>query len=249
MPPRKTKSEPRVERLAIIHAVRTPLNFFVLVVLVVEGALGGLALKSPENVLSIVYLIVAVLVVLVAAVVVIAFAKPELLFPRNTQEGLPQMRRFSQRIAGHWWEAMTPCEPTAISFVTISPNPATGSVRMDGRAYSASGQFAAKWETVTAWVNAGDRKVFYSWKGHHPSHAREPYEGFGEILFDDSLDSGDGLFFDINLSKWASTQKQTTLVRASKEDLQIMRKGSPEAVEALVQQRIPAGGRSASENV
>jgi hypothetical protein len=132
---------------------------------------------------------------------------------------------------------MEPREPTAVSFVEISPNPATGSVRMTGRAYSQAGEFAATWETMAACVNADERKIFYSWKGQHPSLAQEPYEGFGEISFHDSLDSGDGLFLDINVSDLASTRKTTRLVRASKEDLQVMRKGSPGAIKKLIQDR------------
>ena len=108
MAPAKAKGERGDGRVAIINAVRTPLNFFVLVVLVVETGLGGLALKSPSDLMTIVYLMVAVLVVLVIAVVAMAFAKPELVVPQRSEDGSPHVTRFSERVAGHWWEEMVP---------------------------------------------------------------------------------------------------------------------------------------------
>jgi hypothetical protein len=237
MAPDKTKGESRAGSVAIINAVKTPLNFFVLVVLVVEGGLGGLALKSPANLLTIVYLMVAVLIALVLAVVAMAVLKPELVVPGHTHGGSPQTRRFLERIAGQWWEVIEPREPTAVSLLEISPNPAAGNVRMTGEAYSEAGEFVATWESVAAWVNVDERKVFYAWRGRHSARAKEGYEGFGEISFYDSLESGDGVFFDINISDWASTRKMARLMRASREELEVMRNGRPKAIEGLFKKR------------
>jgi hypothetical protein len=135
----KTKVESRADTLAIINAVKTPLNFFVLVVLVVESGLGGLALKSPANLMTIVYLMVAVLLALVLAVVVMAFAKPELVVPGNAHRSSPETSRFPERIAGRCWEKIEECEPTAVSLLEISPNPSTGTISMTGRSYSKAG--------------------------------------------------------------------------------------------------------------
>src|SRR5215468_6443324 len=65
---RRTTQSHTQDRLHIIDAVKTPLGFFVLLTLVVESVLGGLAISDSENRIKIIYLIVCVILVLAGVV-------------------------------------------------------------------------------------------------------------------------------------------------------------------------------------
>jgi hypothetical protein len=73
-------------RLSIIAAVTTPLNFFVLVVLVVEAGLGLFAKTLRENdQITLVLLIVGVLVLLILVVAFLAYVRPWVLTGVRTE--------------------------------------------------------------------------------------------------------------------------------------------------------------------
>ncbi len=77
---KKPKTKKTSSRVAIINAVKTPLGFFVLVVLVVEVALGGLAAKAEgENQLVALYGMLVVVLALIAVVAFFSYRRPEAL--------------------------------------------------------------------------------------------------------------------------------------------------------------------------
>ena len=118
-------------------------------------------------------------------------------------------QEFCDRVAGYWWERITPDEPSALSFVEIRRDPYTNTLKMSGAAFGkAGGKSEAHWESVASCIHLGDRKVFYYWKGSHELHPNEPYEGFGETSFDDPPGIGSGFYSDSNLTDVKSTTKK-----------------------------------------
>jgi hypothetical protein len=78
--PTKAKQQTASSRVSIINAVRTPPGFFVLVVLVVEVALGGLAARTGgQNQLVALYGMLFVVLALIAVVAFFAYRRPEAL--------------------------------------------------------------------------------------------------------------------------------------------------------------------------
>lgn len=72
------------ERQRLIDAIKTPLGFFSLIVLVIESLLGGLALASSGTDRTFMfYAIVGILVLLVLLVAAIAVSKPEALWGKR----------------------------------------------------------------------------------------------------------------------------------------------------------------------
>jgi hypothetical protein len=236
------------ERVAIIDAVRTYLGFFVLLVLVVEATLGTLAARVGEqNQLFVLYGMLSIVLVFVIVVSFFAYKKPDALLrssalPRSERpESGEQLQKFCNDISGYWWERIKPDEPSALSFVEISPYPATGTVKMIGRTYSRLGEASADWDTAASCVNVNERKVFYYWRGWHPSRPNEPYEGFGEISFrgaNDQVDSGVGFFSDTNITDMKSTTKKAVEFRRSSEREVKLMKQNDSVTGDLIKERL-----------
>jgi len=76
---------PQPDRLGVIGAVRTPIAFLTLVVLVVESVLGAVVLTTsgPER-LTIVYIFSGLLILAIAVVCAIAYLRPEALRGKNS---------------------------------------------------------------------------------------------------------------------------------------------------------------------
>jgi hypothetical protein len=124
------KNKEKVDRVSIINAVKNPLNFFVLVVLVIEALLGGLAAQGP-NQLTALYGMFFFLAVLIAVVVFFAYFRPEVVrSQRETERGLQQLRKFSSGLSDYWGESIHPSVPSALSVVEISPDPVTEAIKM-----------------------------------------------------------------------------------------------------------------------
>lgn len=234
------------DRVAIISAVKTYLGFFVLVVLVVEAALGALAVKAQgQNQLIALYGMLFVIAALIAIVAFFAYKKPEALLrsaAADVASDTKSLQDFCRLIAGQWWQRITPDEPSAISFMEIRPDPATNTIRMNGSAYSKSGEPASRWESVASCINLNERKVFYYWKGWYPSRPNEPFEGFGEVSFPGSakqIDSGSGYFSDTNVTDMKSTtRKSFELRRGAGSETQVMLAGDRELISELVRKKL-----------
>lgn len=240
--PSKPKQQQNTDRVAIISAVKTYLGFFVLLVLVVEAVLGTIALQAEgSNQLVALYGMLSVIGVLIVVVSFFAYRKPDALLrgiASHQEQDLQSAQNFSRRIAGYWWERIQPDEPSAISMVEIYPDPATYAVKMKGNVYNKRGELTAFWESVACCINTAEGKLFYYWKGWHPLRPNEPYEGFGEISFNQStdvIDSGMGFFSDTNLTNMKSTTKKSIVFRRCEEqDIHIMRTGKDKSVSELI---------------
>lgn len=223
------------ERVGLVRSVQTPLGFFALVVLIVEALLGVVvaATEGIDRSITIGGMLV-IIAALVATVAFLAYHRPEAL--RGDRPG--SAHDFCDRISGHWWERIRPDDSSAISYVEIRPDPATNTVKMKGRAYSSAGELAAEWESVASCINVSERKLFYYWKGWHPSRSNEPYEGFGEVSFHDSasrVDSAVGFFSDTNLTDMKSTTKKSVEFRRSAEtEITVMRGGDKNSIAEMV---------------
>ena len=246
MPARRPKQK-RGDFAAIIDAVKTPLAFFALALLVVEGALGVvLARTDGENQRIALYGMLFVLLGVIAAVCFFSYKKPEALLRTISAATSPEAEArqdFGSQIKGYWWEHITADGPSALSFVEIRPDLATGAVKLDGRAYTKEGELAATWESVASCINAGERKVFYYWKGVHPPHIKKGrFEGFGEITFREfsgQIDGGDGAFSDTNMSDTTSTTlKYVEFRRCSDGEAQTMQGDDEPAKLDLVRKRL-----------
>ncbi len=244
--PAQSPKQDRSERVAIISAVKTPLGFFVLVVLVLEAVLGAIALQTAgQNQLVALYGMLAVVGALIAIVAFFAYSNPSAL--QRSEESVcssaaQPLLDFSRRICGHWWEYIRPDEPFALSFVEIHPYAAAGTVKMKGTAYSKEGVPVALWESLASCINLSERKIFYYWKGWHPARPTEPYEGFGEISFHQSpamIDSGVGFFSDTNLTNMQSTtRKSVEFRRAMEPEIQAVRHGANTAIAEMVRRKL-----------
>lgn len=241
--PRKQKSP---EWVAIVSAVRTYLGFCTLVVLVVEAGLGGVALKTQgQNQLVALYGMLFSIVAIVAVVSFFAYRKPEILLrtiAANATTEVQSLRDFCSRISGHWWERIEPDEPSAVSFIEIHPDRATSTVKMKGNAYTKAGELVAIWESVASCVNPNERKVFYYWKGWHPSRPNEPYEGFGEMSFHEfsnGIDSGVGVFSDTNVTDMKNTTKKSVEFRRTlAPETQVMQGGNHKLISEMVRKKL-----------
>jgi hypothetical protein len=129
-----------------------------------------------------------------------------------------QARDFSERIAGNWWERVTPAQGTALSWISLRVNLATGTVVLNGRAFDNHGAEFAKWDSVGGSVDAEQGKIFYHWQGYQVSAPEVRYEGFGEVTFretGDRIDHGDGVFFDARLGAGNFTTKSSRFRRST----------------------------------
>jgi len=239
--PKTAKSDSKNDRVSIINSVRTPLGFFVLGVLVVEAALGGLAAKGP-NQLTALYGMFFFLAALIAVVAILAVYKPEALHGRReAAEGPSKIRKFSDDLSGYWWEAVTPAGSSVLSVVEMSTDSLTETVKMKARAYDTKGDLAATWESMASCINLTEHKVFYYWKGRQRTRPNDPFEGFGEVSFYDGLKSGDGVFSDTNLTDLTtSTQRTVNWRRPTDEENQILKSGSEDSIVELVKKRLNA---------
>ena len=224
-------------RAALIRVVKTPLGFYVLMALIVEAALGGLAASTAGQIqLVSLYGLLFIIVALIAVVSLLAYWKPDALV--GSSPAMRQVQDFCGLIVGDWWERITPDKLAALSFVEMRIDSSTGSIRMAGRAYARDGKLAANWETEATCIRASEAKVFYYWKGHIPTRPNERYEGFGELTFHESngrLDRGDGLFSDRSLSNLkATTMKSAVLRRCTEQESRVLIAGESKPISELI---------------
>ena len=188
-----------MNRISILKAVKTPLGFFVLVVLAVEAALGALARRTAgSDLLQILGGMLVVILSLIAVVAFLAYTRPEALVAEAGQDGglAGANARFCTSITGTWWQRLS--DSSHLSYIELCRDSATGTVRMQASSYNEDGDIFANWESVAACVNSNTRTVFYLWKGWYAAAPNEQREGFGHMQFKESLNDGTGLFLDLD---------------------------------------------------
>ena len=84
--------------------------------------------------------------------------------------------------------------------------------------------------------------LYYSWEGKWTGRPDEPYEGFGEILFEDSthdFKAGNGAFSDRNLTdKKSITLKWSSYRRCTKQHVNVMLGSDSKRIGALVREEL-----------
>jgi hypothetical protein len=233
-------------RVSIIRTVQTPLGFFVLVVLVVEAMLGVIAgvSESPATTLTVAGMLV-VLLALIGIVAYLAYHRPEALGGIRAPTGLaaayPELNRFLQGVAGYWWSFRT--DLNSLGFARIVPDDTAGTLQISGRGYDPNGRVVYVWESMASCINLKEKKLYYHWKGWHPASPTEPYEGFGELAFNDSPDGWQSavcMFSDTNLTEVRNTtKKHSDYLRCTEQkEIDIMQGGARERIGALVRERL-----------
>jgi hypothetical protein len=220
--------------VTVIKAVKDPLAFAVLIVLLVDGTLGGLAAKGPNQMVAL-YGLFFFLAVTLIFVAYLAIFKSDLLPGKDqSDEGSAGFRAFSDKISGHWWEIVDSGQGT-LSWVEVTRDPSTQMVKLNGRMYGPEGKLAATWESETTCIKLNERKVFYYWTGKHLVRANEKYEGIGEITFYESLNDANGTFSDANLADLkTATMKHFRFKRMTREEEECLKLGDEKSVSDLL---------------
>jgi hypothetical protein len=148
---------------------------------------------------------------------------------------------FCSRIAGFWWEYITPVNISSLGFLEFIPD-GIGSVRIKAEAHRDDGSRAADWWTEGCAVNAPDRKLLYVWKGRYMHSPDRAFEGYGDFSFNESSGPfmrGHGFFAEMDVAELAKTGKRVGKVaRCSDADVKIMHSANREQINQLVQHRL-----------
>lgn len=230
----------------IIGTVKSLMGFFVLVILVAEGALGVLAAKSEgQNQLYIVGAFILILLLLIFLATYMAIKYPYQLqgHPFGRTNGkIDQLLKFRDKIIGHWWEEIHPSATTALSWVEVSIDPQIYAVRIKGNTYDKKGNLSAHWESTASCLDSNSHKVFYYWIGYIIGHKNLEAKGFGEFEFDEEkshINKGFGLFSDQKIGEPNRIkQKDVTLKRCTDFEQKIMHSCNDKNITELVQGKL-----------
>jgi hypothetical protein len=222
-------------RSSVIFAIKTPLSFFVLTVLV--GEAGLLAFATSAEGVSRSIGIVGMIVLLLASIAAVYFL---------TFRGNSDNVRFGRQIQGHWWEKIVHSEGSALCFMSAAPEPLTGNILLEGRAFGADGVECATWRSEMVRLYPTDRRITYLWRGKHPipGSAHYDFHGYGTLEFqaveDESaeLTQARGAFWDVDQADPRNTVIKPCELRrvTSTADEKIMKSGSSSEKRALVLQ-------------
>ncbi len=98
--------------------------------------------------------------------------------------------RLVNRIAGNWWQLVSPYEGdtfgerSVVSFIELIPVDGR-SVKMKGRAWDMDGRRRSKYWSAASQLSEQELVLRYSWVGEHPMEEGLPqFIGIGEIFFD-----------------------------------------------------------------
>jgi hypothetical protein len=114
---------------------------------------------------------------------------------------------------------------------------------MAAAGYASSARLIVKMDLVP-WtdgcaVNPRERKLLYVWKGRYLHAPDKLFEGFGDFSFNDSdgpLVRGHGFFAEMDATDLRKTRKRSgKIARCSQAEVEIMRSGSRDQINALIQ--------------
>jgi|SRR5688572_3880536 len=151
---------------------------------------------------------------------------------RQTREvqAITAVRAFCKRIEGEWWEKVKREDEGAISFFRIEADPLFNSVRLAGDAYDVNGVPVARWNSIMARTIPEEKRVIYLWEGwlKDPKVAHVRFHGFGDTVFDGSLESpapfshGGGKFWNVNENNQETILKPFEVRRADRAEIDSM---------------------------
>ena len=240
------------QRVRIIEAVTTPLGFFVLIVLVVEGVLGtvaGVSAGRGEGLTATVTVVgmLVVIMSLIGVVAYVAYYRPHHLGVGRPHSVTAEQQEFCRLAAGYWWGW---ADPGLVGFVTLWHDKLAGTLTMKGVSYDGDANVRYIWESAGSCISRSGNKLNYCWNGRDEKPTdRGPIqwrEGFGEISFNvfgsDPIDSAVSWFFDTNIADVTdATKKSSTFKRCSTKEEETMRGNDRKEIARLVKQKLAFG--------
>jgi len=161
----------------------------------------------------------------------------------DTLAAQEQLNRFCENASGYWW-SLKHTETTVLGFVSITPEAATNTLKMSGNNYDTSGALDSHWESLSSCINLSANKLYYYWTGWHSARPMEPYEGIGELSFQESsgrFETAIGVFSDTNLTDMRSTtRKSSSSKRCSEQDAREILSGDTDRIAAVIRKRLKA---------
>lgn len=161
----------------------------------------------------------------------------------DTLAAQEQLNRFCENAIGYWW-SLKHTETTVLGFVSITPEAATNTLKMSGNNYDTNGSLESHWESMASCINLSTKKLYYYWTGWHSARPADPYEGIGELSFQESsgrFETAIGVFSDTNLTDIRSTTKKSSISkRCSEQDAKEMLAGDTDRIAALIRKRLKA---------
>lgn len=147
-------------------------------------------------------------------------------------------------IVGHWWQVVVNVEAGAVlSLMEISATESrTPMIR--GTAWSADGEYSARYRSQSARYDEVAHILYYSWEGEHPREEAVPqYFGVGEIVFRSETDGvasgGEGWYSQSRFTAVKeSLTKSTVCVRASADEVATMQGAARDKRASLVQAKL-----------
>jgi hypothetical protein len=155
-------------------------------------------------------------------------------------------RRFSDRIAGTWWERIEfKKERPALSYLTIELDETHSSVRLEGEAYGADGAHIANWRSAAVRLE-GEKIVYVRECERLDAKTGGWRPGRGEVTFSgssDVIDRGKGRFSESDESHPEDTMIKFVKLRRTVDTVDerpawTMRNGSMREMKALVQKTL-----------
>ncbi len=159
----------------------------------------------------------------------------------DTLAAQEQLNRFCENASGYWW-SLKHTESTVLGFVSITPEASTNTLKMSGNNFDTNGALDSHWESLSSCINLSANKLYYYWTGWHSARPMEPYEGIGELSFQESsgrFETAIGVFSDTNLTDMRSTtRKSSTSKRCSEQDAREMLSGDTDRIAAVIRKRL-----------
>ena len=148
---------------------------------------------------------------------------------------------FCENATGYWW-SFKHAEMTSLGFVTITPEAAATTLKVSGNNYDTTGALESHWESMASCINLSAKRLYYYWTGWHSARPMDPYEGIGELSFQESggrFETALGIFSDTNLTDMRSyTKKSSTDKRCSEQDAREMLTGDTDRIAAVIGKRL-----------
>ena len=215
-------------RAGIIEAVKKPISFFALALLVGEAGLLAFAIDATG---------INQTVGIVGMILMLLFSAAAVYFLARKPGG--HDADFMARIEGRWWERVNFHGGTVLSTVRIERERYSGQLILKGAGFGPDGKPTANWSSQMTRVYPEEQKATYLWKGDKRSQAQ--FHGFGTITFSTGTDSerfdcGNGHFWDVDESKPENTVYKAIELRRilDSEDLRILDSRSASDTAALV---------------
>ncbi len=196
-------------RVALMGATTTPLKFYALCVLGIEGLLTVVAANAEGlNQLLMICGMMLVLALLISFVGWHISKNQGMLFGSSGDR--TAVHKFCSEIAGPWWESVEPDDGySAVGFVDIAVDGLTDTMRVNGRSFTRAGCYIATWDSQTTHVDPQRKEVLYIWTGNHIGGKNDAYQGFGKMVFRDDLKAATGWFFNLKDADPTETTKKT----------------------------------------